>query len=1062
VQRNTNGAAQRTPTKSPVARAPSAGESKTSSTEPTETPKRRTTKKKQITPIRLSDGPTKKYLEMRKGGIDSMKDLFRIKNDSQKLHDVASVKSELQRSIQLNGDDSASNEYYVNQQDMVDYVVNSDFNSLNNKSVSVSVDKIKSTADAWNPANALQPGTVVQGDAPTVYAQDGLPATAALPVPIHRAVHPVGPPAVNAVAAPPGNAWNAAAAFNPVLDSSPTPNSPRAVQTAAAAAAAAATAVNVVHDPNARGPLSLQFPLAGVSQGMHQPMVPTHAPGQGVISGTEQFPGMLPNVPLVTDPHEIKKNEAIASSSVLSPTVNEFQPTPTTADVVAPLDMVGAINNMKHFQFGTAAPVAAHVPNVGGFGQFGPAMAAQNLLGFNNANAMNQSTANIQGAQWVPNGLPSGAPPHGAAQGAQGPPPPAMDGMGFQPHAPGGHHSAAHGGARGGGVGANYGSLPPRGGYGHRGGGNRGRAYNERGRGRGYGPPRERGGYHHGDGHRESNNWHQPHHQQHRGGHSQHNGGGHGRRGGGYGNRYVPANRRPYNGRDGGGGGREYQSRRGERERPRHDGRDRGGSFRGRRQRAGYRRIENKKEQSEHQNQLYKEQIFKATEAVHYDAKVLPKWAAVESIDHLFGAADDGEGSKLYDDGLCHRFLCSAASDGVFECLGLRECVVSLSTANKELYRRMRASAPVFRRLTLRGFEVDLDGHCVFSIDALKERGGLFGWANGEGVRSLVIKYSEPAVEWMQSIPWDPLRVYLERNTKRLESVFLGALEPDAAASVSDQSQNAAVSSMRRLFSSMVSCPQLIVERAPFPIDAAFISSMSAMTADLVLLDSNILNQSPKQREELVRMVRCFGCLRRFGFVAGCLNMPALVSIVEGSVDALLIRNQRNQHRLNPQDLAMLFDRFESIELDSSLISEYPSTRNKVKIRELTVRADTHNFFIQLLLNTPSSVKTLTIKNATFSSNNLIVDISQKHKFNTGGVQTLVLEGFADDFKQIWTVLRSGVFPKLRRLVIHFVPSDRSHKHHRAKAAQIQRHLNEHRERYGRIRIDTVVKDSVY
>ena len=89
-------------------------------------------------------------------------------------------------------------------------------------------------------------------------------------------------------------------------------------------------------------------------------------------------------------------------------------------------------------------------------------------------------------------------------------------------------------------------------------------------------------------------------------------------------------------------------------------------------------------------------------------------------------------------------------------------------------------------------------------------------------------------------------------------------------------------------------------------------------------------------------------------------------------MDELLIRNLDSKQRLNPQDLAMLFERFEAIELDSSLIVDYPSTKNKAKLRALSLRADTHNFFIPLLLNVPSSVRTLTIKNATFSSNNLI------------------------------------------------------------------------------------------
>lgn len=178
-------------------------------------------------------------------------------------------------------------------------------------------------------------------------------------------------------------------------------------------------------------------------------------------------------------------------------------------------------------------------------------------------------------------------------------------------------------------------------------------------------------------------------------------------------------------------------------------------------------------------------------------------------------------------------------------------------------------------------------------------------------------------------------------------------------------------------------------------------------------------------------------------------------------MDELLIRNLDSKQRLSQQDLTMLFERFEAIELDSSLIVDYPSTKNKAKLGALSLRADTHNFFLPLLLHMPSSVRTLTIKNATFSSNVLIVDISQKKKFKTQRVETLVLEGFADNLKQIWKVLDNDFFPSLKHLVIHFVPSDRSHRGHRAKEEQIRLHQEE-TPQLRALRISTVFRESKY
>ena len=118
----------------------------------------------------------------------------------------------------------------------------------------------------------------------------------------------------------------------------------------------------------------------------------------------------------------------------------------------------------------------------------------------------------------------------------------------------------------------------------------------------------------------------------------------------------------------------------------------------------------------------------------------------------------------------------------------------------------------------------------------------------------------------------------------------------------------------------------------------------------------------------------------------------------------------------------MLFDRFDRIEIDSSLIAQggYPSIKNQTKIAQLTLNADTHNFFIPLLLNMPSSVQHLILKNSTFSANNLIIDISQKYKYNTQAIAALTLVGFdtSHNLKQIQTLLNHDVFANLSELHI--------------------------------------------
>jgi len=492
----------------------------------------------------------------------------------------------------------------------------------------------------------------------------------------------------------------------------------------------------------------------------------------------------------------------------------------------------------------------------------------------------------------------------------------------------------------------------------------------------------------------------------------------------------------------------------------------------------------------ENQNALYKENVFGRQDEVKYDATTLPRWVGDGAIDRYFGPSEQDNGldedyalSKCYDEGLCVRFLCSAASDGVYECLGFKEVVQTLvPAASKLLYARIRDTAPVFGRLTLCDWLLDLGGGFVKHIgdQTVLSSKGLFGYKNPRGLRSVSIKYSRSLSEWLATVPWEPLRLYLEQNSQCLESVILGdGTDPterkrESAKLVSSGGGGAggdvesasrslpavdaeAVGPMKRLFSSFVTASQFVAESAPFAIDVRFITNLTRMVRDLRLFDERLKIGT----NDLRTIQGHFGSLQRLGVPAGRVAVLDLVTAMENHVDELMLRNLDNKTRLSAQDLALLFERFESVEVDSSLVVEYPTLKSKAKIAALSLRADTHNFFIPLLLGVPPSVRTLTIKNATFSSNNLIIDMAQKAKFRTANVGTLILEGFADNLKQIWKVLQCDFFPNLRRLQIHFLPSDRAYKDHRSTEEQIRRHQADNK-RLHKLQIDTVFRHSKY
>merc|ERR1712154_479735 len=245
----------------------------------------------------------------------------------------------------------------------------------------------------------------------------------------------------------------------------------------------------------------------------------------------------------------------------------------------------------------------------------------------------------------------------------------------------------------------------------------------------------------------------------------------------------------------------------------------------------------------------------------------------------------------------------------------------------------------------------------------------------------------------------------------------MGMMEQETMNNVLDYDY-AKMSTLIHLFSSLAATKTFIVESSPFNINNNFIGSLSAFITDLRLYDKKII-----WNEAFLNVItRHFRGLHRLGFPANRINMPLLVSCIEDSCNDLIIKNLDigDKHQLQAQDLAMLFSRFQEIEIDSSLIDKYPQTNllNKTKIKKLSIQSDTHNFFIKLLKNIPSSVNHLSIKNTTNSTNNLVIDVSQKSKFNTKNIKILELNGFDNNLKQIANVLNHTLFPNLERLYI--------------------------------------------
>lgn len=464
--------------------------------------------------------------------------------------------------------------------------------------------------------------------------------------------------------------------------------------------------------------------------------------------------------------------------------------------------------------------------------------------------------------------------------------------------------------------------------------------------------------------------------------------------------------------------------------------------------RDNYQKRQKQKELMDHQNELYKEKIFHQ-QTKQYDPTKLPAWVGNGTVDRYFSESTEGQEGHLstcLDGGLYERFLCDVASNAVFECLGFKEVVQTLvPAASKKLYARMRDTAPVFSQLELSGLWIDLGGGFVKHIGGGKVFAAdkLFAWKNPLGLRSVTIKFSKALAEWMDAVPWEQLRKYLGQSCVKWDpdrkfNVYLGPSTDDVESVVgSSAPKNDAPNKMKQLFSSLVPCTKMVVEASPFVVDIEFIRELPRMIQDLLLFGDNT-----RWNKDFLQSIKGhFGSLRKLGLPAGCLNVPLLVATIENSVDELTIKNVDDRQRLNPQDLAMLFERFQAVELDSSLISTFPSTRNKVKLTSLTLRADRQNFFIQLLLALPSSVRTLRICNVTFSSNILMLDVSQiqKFKFNTRFVDTLVMECFADNLDQLWKVLKHDLFPNLKRLLIVITANERAAQNVRGKQEEIRR-----------------------
>jgi len=1024
-------------------------------------------------------GQSQKYLALRKN-TRSLSDVAIISRDNKKVHDFSSIKDELGKKIAANDDTAASNEYYFNKNDMVDVVGQTQFSS--NIEVTDNQKKIKSNAEEYYPAAKAAYNAPLSATPSDVYAQDGLPSTAVNP---QMSANPVTASVnVNVSAVPvsvTGTAWQSnatptgtTAAYNPYA--SPTnPMQPTH-----------GPGLSSAYDNSQSGSPGLDnMDHSGVAtQAQFQPMLPTHTPGQAGADAT--FAGMIPHVPVITDPSEIQKNAAIAMESNLSPTVNEFVPVQGST---APGQMQ-ALN--QHFQFGQ-------------MGQFQPVQAPMNQM---NANMIlqQQMGANLQNQQWLnqqqappqqqqPGGAGAGGVDESAASGQV---------VGFQPHSTQ-----------------------------QQGGGNRDNNSNYNQQNRGYGNNRrynnQRGGYQRGSrgrlryqGNMNNNNYNSnPNRNQYnrpnrnesnnmmdnsnqnmgndrneqqsgmQGG-NQYNSSQQG------GNQYNNGNR-GYNPRSRGGRGGSYNNNRrynnnqynnynnnnsnaqnqmsdaaqsqnqnqmnnapqSQQQQPPQQQQQRNynqqqqtqqpnryntnsyttNNSRYSRRYGGQSRHQRRqqRELTENQNRLYKKHIFSAEQQAQksYNKDLLPSWCGTNNIAELF-SGEDGE-TELLDSGLYLKYLCDAASDGVFECLGFKEIVQSLVPAcNKALKQRIYESAPVFSSLCIDDWHLELGGGFVRHIgngDVLKKEGGLFQYKNPYGLKEFSIKYSKSLNDWLAAVPWNELKDYLQ-NARQLTTVVIGDGKTWNQRELNDHHRDEAISTLSKadvekmdllvgLFSALVKCETFIVESAPFAIDSNFILSLSSMVSDLRLYDAKIMwNEAFLQS-----IARHFGNLERFGFPANCIDMPTLVNIIETLAEELVIKNVSNINRckIQRQDLAMLFLRFARIEIDSSLIAQYPSTKNKTAIKILSVQSDTHNFFIPLLMAIPSSVRHLIIKNPTYSTNNLHFDAQQQqqNKYNTKNVQQLTLEGFDNNLKQISRVLNSALFPNLRRLNIVTRSADR-------------------------------------
>ena len=896
-------------------------------------------------------------------------------SDNKNLHDVASVKTELTKRIAANQkiDESAgSNEYYYNKHNMLDFGANVDFNAMNDKSVEVinKDKKIKSTAEVFNPtlaaaaANAAQPLGVT---ADHLYAQDNLPT---IINPYTSAFTATQPP-VPSIAVP---------AATPYDRNSPTSNSPKLLIDANAAV-----------------------------------MAPTHAPGleQGNIA--EPFPGMLPGVPLETDPQKIQKNAAVADKSELSPMVNDFVPGNPVAANAINMSMPQALNSQ--FQFGAQLPqqnIMMQTAAPATMTQFAPPQILQ-YNGLHNPQWLaqqNQTTQHLPAptAQQTPPYLQPNATPFAPSVPNTQPPQTSNDvsnqnDMGFQQHSDRNQPNRYNNNQR-------YDS------YQQRRGRNRGDAsysYSSRGRGRGYN--NERDGNRRGRGDR-------------RGGYRSYSirGGRGDRRGGGRGgyNSYRnPQRDRPYHQQNNYDRPRQsnqpndYNNQQQPQQQQQQDTynytRNSYGSHSNYNQQQPPRQDQlqqNNQGPSNPQHTPNNDQIPQLQ--TQLNASILPKWCGVQKLEELL------ENGRLPQD-IYLNFLCSSASDAVFECLGFREIIkggLSMFLC-KRMRARIHGTAPVFSKLSINDFTLSLDGGAFIKYigngDVFTQN-GLFAYCP-LGLKQLEIRYSKSLNDWLKAIPWDTLQKYLQM-ARNLDSVTIGSFESQN--NINDSNETLDWKSMRAfmaLFSSLTTCRQFIVESSPRPIDQGFICSLSSNNTDLQLYDKETIWSDMFMRT----IVQHFGRLDRFGYAADKMNMPLFVSCMEMlQANNLIIKNvdKRNRQTLQSQDLAMLFSRFAKIEIDASLITTYP-TKIHSKVQHLSIKADDRNFFIKLLKNVPSSVNHLSIKNMlTAMTNTLVIDVSQINKFNTKKIKMLELDGFSNNLRGIANVLNHNIFPSLTRLNI--------------------------------------------